>query len=114
MINTSRGEVIDETDLADALESGALHGAALDVLTQEPPGKDHVFHRMEDRLPGVIITPHLAVGRETVQLMVNTAVEDIVRVLTGRQPLYPINGGRARPRELRAEADLPRGLAAID
>ena len=53
-INVSRGEVVDEATLVDALKSGRLSGAALDVFTQEPLPEDSEFWG----LPNVIVTPH--------------------------------------------------------
>lgn len=58
LINTARGGLIDEPALLAALQRGHLAGAALDVLTQEPPGADNVL--INARLPQLIITPHMA------------------------------------------------------
>ena len=58
LINTSRGEVIDEAALRRAIESGKLGGAALDVLDNEGPGGNPFAD-----LPQVIVTPHIA-GRQ--------------------------------------------------
>lgn len=55
IINVSRGELVDEDALLDALESGRLSGAGLDVLSVEPPGGQHPLVRRRD----VIITPHM-------------------------------------------------------
>lgn len=56
IINTSRGAVINESDLADALKSGHIGGAALDVMCKEPPDKDNPLLSA----PNCIITPHCA------------------------------------------------------
>lgn len=53
-INTARGEVINEADLADALRSGKIAGAGLDALSKEPPEEDWPFYAMEN----VVYTPH--------------------------------------------------------
>lgn len=55
LINTARGGVVNEQDLIAALESGQLAGAGLDVMSQEPPARDHPLLRM----PNVYVTSHL-------------------------------------------------------
>ena len=54
-MNTARGDLVDETALADAIESGHVAGAALDVFAKEPT----VDHRLQ-KLPQVVATPHIA------------------------------------------------------
>ena len=56
LVNTSRGPVIDEAALAEALKNGTIGGAALDVLCDEPPEKDHPLFGLDN----VILTPHIA------------------------------------------------------
>lgn len=58
LINTARGGLIDEAALKTALVSGHLGGAALDVLSQEPPPASHIL--LEPLIPNLIITPHCA------------------------------------------------------
>ena len=58
LINTSRGGLVNENDLAEALRSSTIAGAALDVLSTEPPQKDHPL--MSDTIPNLLITPHIA------------------------------------------------------
>ena len=67
LINTSRGPVIDENALADALKNGQIAAAGLDVMRKEPPEKDNPLCS----LPNCSITPHIAwAGYETrVRLM---------------------------------------------
>jgi D-3-phosphoglycerate dehydrogenase len=77
IINTARGELIDEGALADAIEAGHVAGAALDVFETEPP----VDWRLA-RLPQVIATPHIAAStaeaQELVGLETATAVRDFL------------------------------------
>jgi len=88
VINTSRGPIVDETALFDALQSGHLGGAALDVLEKEPPAADNPLRS----LPNVIITPHIAGStHQVLTVLARTCCEEIVRILKGERPLYPVN-----------------------
>lgn len=58
LINTARGPIVDEPALAAALRDGQIAGAALDVLSQEPPPADHPL--LANDIPGLTITPHCA------------------------------------------------------
>ena len=57
LINTARGEVVDETALTEALLEGHLRGAALDALIQEPPGPDHPLLNLPPGLPRMSSSP---------------------------------------------------------
>jgi glycerate dehydrogenase len=59
VINASRGGLVNEEDLVNALDEGLIAGAGFDCLTAEPPGEDHPFWRILER-PNVIVTPHVA------------------------------------------------------
>ncbi|MCY4072050.1 MAG: C-terminal binding protein [Chloroflexi bacterium] len=88
LINTARGELIDEAALLTAVREGLIAGAALDVLTVEPPPPD--FPLLQDER--ILITPHGAWYSEASKLDVRRkATEDVLRVLTGRKPLSPVN-----------------------
>ena len=60
LINTGRGPLIDELALVDALKTGHLGGAALDVMVKEPPEKDNLLILAAKTMPNLIITPHIA------------------------------------------------------
>jgi D-3-phosphoglycerate dehydrogenase len=68
LVNCARGGIVDETALADAITSGRVAGAALDVFEKEPPPPDHPLLKMEQ----VICTPHL--GAQTGEAQVNVAI----------------------------------------
>ena len=87
LINTARGPIVDEPALARALDAGQLAGAALDVMTQEPPGSSPLFGR-----DNVIITPHISFySEESLEELQTKAAEEVVRVLTGEAPRNPVN-----------------------
>jgi len=79
LVHCARGGIVDETALADALRSGKVRAAALDVFETEPPGSDHPLLGMDN----VICTPHLGASTEEAQDNVAVAVaEQIVDLLT--------------------------------
>lgn len=79
-VNTARGQVVVEDDLIDALKSRKIAGAALDVRTTEPPSDSEL-----NRLPNVILTPHIAAFTTEAQNRVTKAVcGDIARLLEGK------------------------------
>jgi phosphoglycerate dehydrogenase-like enzyme len=85
VINTSRGEVLDASALADAIRCRKLAGAALDVYHPEPPGPDFPLLGLDN----VLLTPHLAARTYTALENMSWVVRDIVEVLEGRKPRYP-------------------------
>jgi D-3-phosphoglycerate dehydrogenase len=88
LINTARGGVVDEAALLDALEQHRLAGAALDVLSVEPPPPDHPLLRHER----VVVTPHVAWASAEASREVRVkGAEEVVRVLRGERPRCPAN-----------------------
>ena len=88
LINTSRGEIIDEPALIRALQQGKIAGAGLDVFAKEPPETSHPFFQMEN----VILTPHTgALTKDAVAQLAEGAAQNILDVLEGRKPSYSIN-----------------------
>lgn len=88
LVNTARGELIDEAALQQALQSGRLAGAALDCFHEEPPGARHPLLA----LPTVVATPHI--GAHTDQatyLMGRMALDACLAALAGRPPAHVVN-----------------------
>ncbi len=87
LINTSRGEVVQENDLIAALRSGQIAGAALDVRAIEPPLSGDL-----ELLPNLILTPHVAAFTHEAQARVTRAIcEDVGRVLDGQPAQNSVN-----------------------
>jgi len=86
LINTARGELVDETALADALRSGRLAGAASDVFVTEPPGANPLLE-----LDNFVATPHSAGQTDRgLRAMGEITAENALRVLRGEEPLFRI------------------------
>jgi phosphoglycerate dehydrogenase-like enzyme len=90
LVNTSRGPIVEEQALIQALQQGTIAGAGLDVFDEEPLPLDHPFRRLEN----TVITPHLGyVTLETYRIFFGDAVEDIRAFLSGT-PTRVINASR--------------------
>lgn len=88
LVNTSRGEIIDEPALAQALGAGRIAGAALDVFEQEPLPVEHPFLST----PNLLLTPHIASStRESLDRMASDAAQGVLDVLQNRQPAHLAN-----------------------
>jgi glyoxylate reductase len=87
VVNTSRGPLIDEAALADALEERRIFAAGLDVYEEEPK-----VHPKLLELENVVLAPHIgSASIETRDKMAATAGEDLRAVLRGEQPKNPVN-----------------------
>jgi D-3-phosphoglycerate dehydrogenase len=113
VLNGARGGIINEEALAEALRSGHLAGAALDVFVQEPPPADHPLLQ----LPGVVVTPHL--GASTVEAQTSVALEAaqlLTDFLTRGVVQFAVNMAavdRTELEELRLYVDMARRLGLL-
>ena len=88
LINIARGGVIDEAALAQALHSGHLGAAGLDVFEGEPAVNPVLLSA-----PRVVLTPHIASSSlPTRRAMAQLAVDNLLAVLQGRPPITPVSG----------------------
>lgn len=95
IVNAARGPVIDEAALCDALDSGRVRGAALDVFAVEPLPLDSPLRGR----PNVLLSPHLAGStHEARERMVASALDNLDRVLRGGAPEHVVNGVSGVPR----------------
>ena len=79
LVNTSRGPIVDETALLEALRTSSIAGAALDVFDQEPLPKDHALRHMDN----AVLTLHVGyVTKETYAVFFPEAVDDVSRFST--------------------------------
>jgi glycerate dehydrogenase len=85
LINCARGGLVDETALVKALQAKQIAGAAVDVLSVEPP--THSNPLLDAKLPNLIITPHIAwASREARQRIIDQTVENIQGFKAGNPP----------------------------
>jgi glycerate dehydrogenase len=87
LINTARGPLIDELALAEALKTGQLAGAALDVLSQEPPPPDHPLIGLEN----CRITPHIGWYAHEARARLMQIAEDNLRAFLAGRPVNVVN-----------------------
>jgi C-terminal binding protein len=101
LINTARGPIVDQSALLDALDSGHLYGAGLDVFEREPLHDDRLRHH-----PRALLSPHSAFySREGFVELRTKAAQEVARILDGEPPLNLVNGAFLdRPR---FSVDLP-------
>jgi len=95
LVNAARGAIVDEAALVEALRSGLLAGAALDVFEVEPLPSDSPLRTLEN----VILAPHRgAATREAETRLIEVVGENLRRVLDGRPPLNVVNLVQERAR----------------
>jgi len=88
LVNTARGPLVDELALVQALDSGHLGGAALDVVAVEPIANDSPLLGRDN----VILSPHTAFySVEALNELQTKCATDVARVLSGEKPVYPVN-----------------------
>ncbi|HLN28922.1 MAG TPA: phosphoglycerate dehydrogenase [Gemmataceae bacterium] len=113
VLNCARGGIVNEEALAEALGTGHLAGAALDVFVQEPPPRDHPLLK----LPNVVVTPHLgastaeaqaSVAREAAQLLVDFLKRGVVQFAVNMAAV-----DRTELEELRLYVDMARRLGLL-
>ena len=88
LINTARGGLVDTRALGEALESGHLFGAGLDVTDPEPLPPDHPLLQRLD----VVVTPHVAAGTAGAKRRIfNSAFDQVIQVINGQRPPHLVN-----------------------
>jgi D-3-phosphoglycerate dehydrogenase len=113
VVNDSRGEVLDEYALADAIKEKKIAGAAVDVYAVEPPPKDHPLFALEN----VVLTPHLGASTDEAQTAVSVeACKAIVAYLERGEIRGAVNAGGIRldlPPDEAPFADLARRFGRL-
>ncbi len=90
LINVARGGIVDEQALADCLKAGKIAGAAVDVLSQEPPSEDNPL--LQNDLPNLIVTPHSAwASQQSRQRLVKQMTEILDCYLSNRGAINVVN-----------------------
>lgn len=84
LINTARGPIVDENALLEALQSGHLGGAGLDVYAVEPTPADNPLFQLDN----VVLSPHMAAHTDDALKAMSMVAEDIIRVLEGSEARY--------------------------
>jgi D-3-phosphoglycerate dehydrogenase len=113
VLNVARGGIVDESALADALASGQLAGAAVDVFSTEPMAADNPLRSA----PNLVLTPHLGASTAEAQDRVGLEMaEQVLMALAGVTPPYAVNAPSVAPEtqpRLRPYVELGRRLAIL-
>src|SRR5919106_409100 len=113
VLNVARGGIVDEAALADALASGHLAGAAVDVFSTEPMTPDNPLRAA----PNLVLTPHLGASTAEAQDRVGLEMaEQVLMALSGVTPPYAVNAPSVAPEtqpRLRPYVELGRRLAIL-
>ena len=94
IINLARGPIWDEMALYQVLKEGKIAGAGSDVYEVEPAPKNHPLFELEN----FVGTPHMAAHTDEALRRMSLVAEDVVRVLEGKKPIYPVNQLQITPR----------------
>ena len=95
LINTARGALVNEPDLVEAIKSGHLAGAGLDVLATEPPPEDHPLLALDN----VIVSPHIAAfDSQAIEEMAIDAARNILDLFAGKWPAASIVNPEVKPK----------------
>lgn len=89
LVNTARGGIINEQDLADSLREGLIGGAGVDTLGKEPPPPDHPL--LAHDIPNLIVTPHNAWASRTARQSAVDQLAEVIRAYAAGAPLNKIN-----------------------
>jgi glycerate dehydrogenase len=89
LINVSRGEIVDEEALARALKNKTIAGAALDVLSKEPPPPNHPL--LDPSIPNLILTPHIAWGSNEARKTILEVTRDNIQAFLDGSPQNLVN-----------------------
>ena len=89
LINTARGDIIDEIDLAEGLREGSIAGAGLDVLSEEPPPSGHPL--LANDIPNLLITPHNAWASRTARQATVDQLAELINAFIAGGPMNQVN-----------------------
>ena len=89
LINTARGAIVNEQDLADCLREGVIAGAGVDTLSVEPPPADHPLLALD--IPRLIVTPHNAWASRAARQAAMDQLAEVIRSFSQGQPLNQVN-----------------------